>query len=70
MKRIIWASILLAIAAIILPVLFMKKNADGEYLSDEPSPTPSENVSSEPSQTPDVAKQYDKVSNDNHLYNS
>ena len=64
MKRIIWASILLAMAAIVLPVLFMKKNADGKYLSDEPSPTPSENISSEPSQTPDVAKQYVKASDD------
>lgn len=64
MKRIIWASILLAMAAIILPVLFMNKNSAGEYLSDEPSPAQAENASPEPSQSPDVAKQYEKVTDD------
>jgi len=63
MKRIIWASILLAMAAIILPVLFMKENAGGAYLSDEPSPTVLESTSPAPEQSPDAGarKAYEKV---------
>ena len=59
MKRIIWVSILLAMAAIIMPVLFMKENAAGQYLSDEPSPTPTELASPSPENTVSV---YEKVS--------
>lgn len=39
MKRIIWASILLAMAAIIMPVMFLRENVYGETYSDEPSQT-------------------------------
>lgn len=66
MKRIIWASILLAMAAIILPVLFMKENASGEYLMDEPSQNPVENASPAPVQSPEssTGKAYEKVPDD------
>ncbi len=57
MKRIIWVSILLAMAAIIMPALFMQENASGEYISDEPSPAVSESVSPSPS----PAAVYEKV---------
>ena len=49
MKRIIWVSILLAMAAVIMPVLFMRENVSGEYLSDEPSPSTTEELSPSPS---------------------
>ncbi len=64
MKRIIWASILLAMAAIILPVLFIGESSGQEYLSDELLPATSENVSPEPSQSPDVVQSYEKVMDD------
>ena len=64
MKRIIWASILLAMAAIILPVLFIGGNAGGAYLSDEPSPTPTGDVSPDPMQSPDIVEPYQKVPDD------
>jgi len=48
MKQIIWVSILLAMAAIIMPVLFIGENAGGDYLSDEPSPTPSQTLAPTP----------------------
>ena len=54
MKRIIWVSVLLAMAAIIMPVLFMKENVSGVYLPDEPSPTPSELSSPSPTATASV----------------
>ena len=58
MKRIIWVSVLLVMAAIIMPVLFMKENVNGVYLPDEPSPTPSETVSPSPTGT---ISAYEKV---------
>ncbi len=63
MKRIIWASILLVMAAIILPVLFMNENADGVYLSDEPSPISSGSASPPSEQSSDASphKAYTKV---------
>lgn len=53
-------------AAIILPVLFMKENAGGTYLSDEPLPTSLESAAPE-SPSPSegsTAKEYEKVSDD------
>ena len=35
MKRIIWASVLLAMAAIIMPVLFLRENVNGKTFEDE-----------------------------------
>jgi len=58
MKRIFWVSILLVMAAIIMPVLFMRENVGGEYLSDEPLPTPSESTA--PSPAPSYSA-YEKV---------
>lgn len=40
MKRILWASVLLAMAAIIMPMLFMREQV-GALAADEPSPSPS-----------------------------
>lgn len=48
MKQIIWVSILLAMAAIIMPVLFIGENAGVGHLADEPSPSPSQEVSPAP----------------------
>lgn len=58
MKQIIWVSILMAMAAIIMPALFMDEGSGGEYLSDEPSPMVSETVT--PSPSPDAV--YSRVS--------
>ena len=64
MKRIIWASILLAMAAIILPVLFIGGSAGGEYREDEHAPTASESASPEPVQSPDLIEPYEEVPDD------
>ena len=58
MKRIIWTSILLVMAAIIMPVIFMKENVSGVYLSDEPSPEVTETIAPTPSEEPNT---YQKV---------
>jgi stage II sporulation protein D len=50
MKRILWASVLLAMAAIIMPMLFMREQV-GALSADEPSPSPSAAPSSAPSPT-------------------
>ena len=65
-KRIIWASILLVMAAIIMPMLFLKENVGGAYLSDEPAPTNTESVltkSPAPSESA-PATVYEKISDD------
>ena len=64
MKRIIWASILLAMAAIVLPVLFLGSSAGGKYLMDELSPSPTETVSPEPEQSPAIVEPYKEVPDD------
>lgn len=48
MKQIIWVSILLAMAAIIMPMLFIGENTEGLSLAEEPSPSPSQAVSPTP----------------------
>ncbi|NCB73522.1 MAG: stage II sporulation protein D [Clostridia bacterium] len=66
MKRIIWASILLAMAAIIMPMLFLKENVGGAYLSEEPVPVNTESAVTEtpaPSESPS-AEVYEKISDD------
>lgn len=65
-KRIIWASILLAIAAIIMPMMFLKENVGGAYLSDEPVPVNTESAVTEtpaPSESA-AAEVYEKISDD------
>lgn len=62
MKKIIWASILLIMAAIVMPVLFVEEGMGSEYLADEPSPpplaapVPSPLPSATPDKTPDSAR--------------
>ncbi|NLT64628.1 MAG: stage II sporulation protein D [Clostridiales bacterium] len=57
MKRVIWASILLAMAAIIMPLMFLRENVNGEDLLEELSPSgQAESNSPEPSET--SAKQH------------
>ena len=65
-KRIIWASILLAMAAIIMPMMFLKENVGGAYLSDEPVPVNTESAVTEtpaPSESA-AAEVYEKISDD------
>ncbi len=61
MKKIIWASILLIMAAIVMPVLFVEEGMGSEYLADEPSPTPtpSEAPAALPSPSPIPEKTLD-----------
>ncbi len=64
MKRIIWASILLVMAAIILPVLFLGSSAGGKYITDELTESQKENASQESEQPTVSVEPYKEVPDD------